>query len=107
MNWLTTLAPDWSQALTFLVDNAVKGSVVIAIAAIAAWMLRRNTAAARHSVWSAAIAAQLVIPVLSAVLPTWRVPVVAQPAWVAPAPTVSPSPNDATVSAPTAPVVTE
>ena len=107
MNWLSTLAPDWSQALTFLVDNALKGAVVIAIAAVVAWMLRRNTAAVRHSVWSAAIAAQLVIPVLSAVLPTWRVPVITQPAWIAPAePTVS-APNDSIASTPVTPVVTE
>ena len=107
MNWLTTLAPDWSQALAFLLDNALKGSVVIGLAALAAWMLRKHTAAARHSVWSAAIAAQLVIPVLSAVLPTWRVPVVAQPAWIDPAPVAPSTPNDVTVSLPPAPVATE
>jgi beta-lactamase regulating signal transducer with metallopeptidase domain len=101
MNWLTTLAPDWSQALAFLVDSAVKGAVVVALAGAAAWMLRRSTAAARHSVWSAAIAAQLVIPVLSAVLPTWRVPVIAQPAWIdAATPVVVSSPNGTTASVP-------
>ena len=36
MNWLTTSAPDWSQTLSFLLDSALKGSVVIAIAAVAA-----------------------------------------------------------------------
>jgi beta-lactamase regulating signal transducer with metallopeptidase domain len=108
MNWLTTTAPDWSQTLTFLLDSALKGSVVIAIAAVAAWLLRRHTAAARHSVWSAAIAAQLVIPVLSAVLPTWRVPVVPRPAWVAPdVPPVLALPNDASTTTPSKPAVTE
>jgi bla regulator protein BlaR1 len=108
MNWLTTSAPDWSQTLSFLLDSALKGSVVIAIAAVAAWRLRKHTAAARHSVWSAAIAAQLVIPVLSAALPTWRVPVIPQPDWVVPVtPIVATSPNDATVAAPSTPVVTE
>jgi beta-lactamase regulating signal transducer with metallopeptidase domain len=107
MSWLSTLAPDWSQALAFLADNALKGAVVIAIAAVVAWMLRRNTAAVRHSVWSAAIAAQLVIPVLSAVLPTWRVPVIPQPAWIAPTEPALSAPNDGIASAPVTPVVTE
>ena len=106
MSWLSTLAPDWSQALAFLGDNAVKGSLVIAIAAAVAWMLRRDTAAARHSVWSAAIAAQLVIPVLSAVLPTWRVPVITQPAWIVPAAPAVSAPNDSIASTSVAPVAT-
>ena len=101
MNWLSTFAPDWSQTLVFLLDNALKGSVVIGLAALAAWLLRRNSAAARHSVWSAAITAQLVIPVLSAVLPTWRVPVVAQPSWIARAPAPVPTvPNAEATSTP-------
>jgi hypothetical protein len=58
-----------------------EGLLVIAIAAVVAWMLRRNSAAARHSVWGAAIAAQLVIPLLATLLPTWRVPVLDEPAW--------------------------
>ena len=82
MSWLTSLDVDWSQVLAFLMDCALKGSVVIATAAAIVWMLRRQTAAARHSVWSAAIAAQLVIPALAMVLPTWRVPLVEEPAWV-------------------------
>ena len=107
MNWLSTFAPDWSQALAFLVDNALKGGVVIAIAAAIAWTLRRSPAAVRHRIWSAAIAAQLVIPVLSAILPTWRVPVMAPPSWVeSPAPAVS-VPNDSIAATPAAPVVTE
>src|SRR5688500_6769796 len=83
MTWLTNSTVDWSQVLAFLIDCALKGSVVIATASAIVWMLRRQTAAARHSVWSAAIAAQLVIPVLALVLPTSRVPMLAEPGWVA------------------------
>ena len=94
MNWLTNSTTDWSQLLAFLVDCALKGSVVIIVAAIAARLLRRHTAAARHTVWSAAAAAQLVIPVLTTLLPTWRVPVLDEPAWVTtPTTTVSATPN--------------
>src|SRR5687768_12903206 len=82
MSWLTNSTVDWSQVLAFLIDCALKGSVVIATAAAIVWLLRKQTAAVRHSVWSAAVAAQLVIPVLALVLPTWRVPVLDEPGWV-------------------------
>ena len=83
MSWLTNSTVDWSQVLAFLIDCALKGSVVIATAAAIVWILRRQTAAVRHSVWSAAVAAQLVIPALALVLPTWRVPVLDEPDMVA------------------------
>jgi beta-lactamase regulating signal transducer with metallopeptidase domain len=108
MNWLTSFTPDWSQVLAFLLDSALKGTVIIAIAAAAAWMLRRSTAAARHSVWSAAIAAQLVIPAFAALLPTWRIPMLDEPAWVAPAATTSAAtpPDASTFSPPANPLAT-
>jgi len=89
MNWLMNSTTDWSQVLAFLVDCALKGSVVIMVAAVAVRLLRRHTAAARHTVWSAAAAAQLVIPVLTTLLPTWRVPVLDEPAWVTTAATTN------------------
>jgi beta-lactamase regulating signal transducer with metallopeptidase domain len=48
------------------------------LAAIAAMILRRDSAATRHLVWLLAIVALLVLPVLSAMLPQWRV----LPTWV-------------------------
>src|SRR5688572_13363785 len=88
MSWLTNSTVDWSQVLAFLIDCALKGSVVIATATAIVWMLRKQTAAVRHSVWSAAVAAQLVIPVLALVLPTWRVPMLNEPSWVSSAPSI-------------------
>ena len=43
------------------------------VAAVAAMILRRDSAATRHLVWLLAIVAMLVVPVLSAMLPRWRV----------------------------------
>ena len=47
------------------------------LAAIAAMLLRRDSAATRHLVWLLAMVAMLVVPVLSAMLPHWR----ALPEW--------------------------
>ena len=43
------------------------------VGGVAAVMLRRDSAATRHLVWLLAIVAMLVVPVLSAMLPQWRV----------------------------------
>jgi beta-lactamase regulating signal transducer with metallopeptidase domain/uncharacterized membrane protein len=61
-----------------LMDSAVKGTALLVVAAIAALTLRRDSAATRHLVWLLAMAAVLVVPVLSAMLPRWRV----LPEWV-------------------------
>lgn len=56
-----------------LVDSAVKGTALLVLAAIVAIILRRDSAATRHLVWLLAIVAMLAVPVLSAMLPEWRV----------------------------------
>src|SRR5437763_9170436 len=57
-----------------LASAALKGSIVLGVASLAAWALRKRSAAARHLVWTAAAAALLAMPVLSLVLPEVRVP---------------------------------
>jgi beta-lactamase regulating signal transducer with metallopeptidase domain/uncharacterized membrane protein len=61
-----------------LMYSAVKGTALLVVATIAALTLRRDSAATRHLVWLLAMAAMLVVPVLSAMLPRWRV----LPEWV-------------------------
>src|SRR5258706_5477317 len=56
-----------------LVDSAVKGTALLLVAGVLAMMLRRDSAATRHLVWLLEIVALLVVPVLSAMLPGWRV----------------------------------
>ena len=63
----------FSASSLLLVDSAVKGTALLALAAVAALILRRDSAATRHLVWLLAIVAMLVVPVLSAMLPQWRV----------------------------------
>ncbi len=59
---------------TILAGAAVKGTILLGLAAPAAWVLRRRSAAARHLVWTAAFAALLAMPLLTALLPALRVP---------------------------------
>src|SRR5215831_11593452 len=61
------LAGVTSASSLLLADSAVKGLALLVVAAIAAIFLRRDSAATRHLV------ALLVVPVLSALLPQWRV----------------------------------
>ncbi len=71
-----------------LMDSAIKGTVLLALAAIATLLLRRDSAATRHLVWMMAIVALLIVPVLSATLPQWRV----LPNWMS-----SPRPSGAAI----------
>src|SRR5207302_8268329 len=83
---ILTVAGALSASSLLLVDSAVKGTALLVLAASAALMLRRDSAATRHLVWLLAMVALLVVPVLSALLPQWRV----LPEWagVSPAPVV-------------------
>ena len=68
------LAAAWvSGASSLLVDSAVKGTAILVLAAIAAVILSRDSAATRHLVWLLAFASLLAVPALSATLPHWRV----------------------------------
>jgi beta-lactamase regulating signal transducer with metallopeptidase domain len=62
------------RALPVLADAALKGVVVFAVAAAAVVLLRRRSAAVRHAIWAGAVTAQLAIPTLAMLLPSWRVP---------------------------------
>jgi len=68
-----------------LFDTALKGAVLVAITALAAYLLRNRSAASRHALWTAAVLGHLSIPVLSLVVPEWRVPLVPAAAWMQPA----------------------
>jgi beta-lactamase regulating signal transducer with metallopeptidase domain/Tol biopolymer transport system component len=83
----------FSASSLLLVDSAVKGSVLLMLAAIAATILRRDSAATRHLVWLLAIVAMLAVPALSAMLPQWRV----LPDWAG----ILPKPAVVSISTPT------
>ena len=67
------VADVFSASSLLLVDSAVKGMALLALAAALAIILRRDSAATRHLVWLLAMVALLVVPVLSVLLPQWRV----------------------------------
>lgn len=59
------------SGLDFFLQNTLKASVILAAASAAAWALRGRAAALRHFMWTAALGALLLLPVLIAVTPQW------------------------------------
>jgi len=70
---LFSAASGFQSAIPVLIDAALKGAVLVALAAGAAYLLRKRSAASRHAVWTAAVVGHLAIPGLMVVLPAWRV----------------------------------
>jgi beta-lactamase regulating signal transducer with metallopeptidase domain len=59
-----------------IIELAAKSSAVLAVAAIAAGLMRRRaSAASRHLVWTLAVVALLVLPLAIAALPSWSIPI--------------------------------
>ena len=65
-----------ARLLPILADAAIKGVVVFAVASVAVMFCRRRSAATRHAIWAGAVLAQLILPVMSVLLPAWRVPLI-------------------------------
>lgn len=79
LNSLFTFVGD-SNWLVPLAEVALKGSVLVAVAAAITLALRKARASLRHLVWSAALAGMIAVPVLSLVLPHWSLPLLPRPA---------------------------
>ena len=60
----------------FLLDVLIKSVVVLVGAFAASVLLRRASASIRHHVWSMALASILILPLLTAALPAWQLPLV-------------------------------
>ena len=58
-----------------LADLALKGTLVLLAALVASRLLRDDSAATRHLVWSTALGSLLLLPLAALVVPEWRVPV--------------------------------
>ena len=64
--------------MNLLLEFAIKISLVVALGLLAASLLRRRSAALRHWLLAASMAAALAIPLLMQLAPAWRLPVTAQ-----------------------------
>jgi beta-lactamase regulating signal transducer with metallopeptidase domain len=62
-----------AAAVPLLADASLKGAALLVLAGVGVLVMRRASASARHMVWLAAMVALLIVPVLSVVLPGWRV----------------------------------
>lgn len=61
--------------MTLLLEAAIKISLVVAIGLVAAWLLRRRSAALRHWMLAASMVAALATPLLIRLAPSWSLPV--------------------------------
>lgn len=77
------LEPQAATALVFLLEATWKGTVLLALAALLVFLLRRSSAARRHLVWACALAGLVALPVSLLLLPAWRVNGAGVP-WIAP-----------------------
>src|SRR2546423_305685 len=78
------------SALPILLDAALKGAFLVLLAALAAFALRKRSAASRHAVWTTAGIGHLAIPALVFILPAWKMPLLPAASWMQPT-TVSPA----------------
>src|SRR5215470_2217775 len=58
--------------MIFVLDCALRASVVLSVALAALPLMRRQSAALRHSVLAAAIVCSLAVPVIAVVVPAWE-----------------------------------
>ena len=79
-----------SPALAFLVEAALQGTLLLAVAALLVLALRRGSAAHRHLVWACALVGLVALPIMLALLPAWRVSAPAL-AWLAPGSSAPPA----------------
>jgi beta-lactamase regulating signal transducer with metallopeptidase domain len=60
------------QTVAFLLENSAKATLLFAAAWAVAFALRKRSAAVRHQMWVAAVAASLVLPVVAPIVPAWH-----------------------------------
>src|SRR5262249_10159505 len=53
----------------------LRGSVLIALGAVACFLLRRRSAALRHAIWCAVLVAVVLLPIVQPRVPRWHVPI--------------------------------
>ena len=85
--------PAIQASLPILIDASFKGAILVAVAALAALVLRNRSAASRHAAWTAAVIGHLAIPALVLLLPAWKMPLLPAASWMSTAsPAITPAP---------------
>src|SRR4051812_43940762 len=59
----------------WVIDTSVKSSILLAVTALAAWLLRRRSAALIHRVWTLGFCGCRVIPIATYVAPLGTLPI--------------------------------
>ncbi|MGH9733410.1 MAG: TonB family protein [Candidatus Acidiferrales bacterium] len=67
-----SLPADVQAASAFLLGNSAKAALLLVTAWAIAFALRKRSAALRHQLWVAVLAASLVLPLVAAILPAWH-----------------------------------
>lgn len=76
---LSTLAP---YCLAWLLDYTARGSVLLLLAWLVTRIMRPYGPSVHHAIWVAALMGILVMPFLSSLMPTWRVPLPLLPSGI-------------------------
>jgi beta-lactamase regulating signal transducer with metallopeptidase domain len=66
-------------SLPLLFEAVARATVILASTGLAAAVLRRSSAAARHLVWAFGLVSALLVPACSLALPRWELPIVTVP----------------------------
>ncbi|MFH1844731.1 MAG: M56 family metallopeptidase [bacterium] len=69
---VSTSAAAWAH---WILDLTLKSSILLAVVGLVSFGLRHRSAATRHLLWTLGVAGVLVLPLLTAVLPDWRLPI--------------------------------
>ncbi|MBI4028527.1 MAG: ankyrin repeat domain-containing protein [Verrucomicrobia bacterium] len=69
------MAACFETALHFFAAATLKGTMLLMLAGLLSLGLQRSSAAVRHALWSLTLVGLLLLPLLTALLPAWRVPV--------------------------------
>ncbi len=70
---LSVLLLAMTALLPVLVDSAIKGTLLLVLAAACVLVYRGSSASTRHLVWLSALMGLLMMPLLSFALPKWRI----------------------------------
>jgi beta-lactamase regulating signal transducer with metallopeptidase domain len=84
------------EILAALLEASLRGAVVLLAALVLTTLLRRRSAATRHAIWAGAITAQLLMLVLAAWGPRWRVAAPEAVSALVPMVAESPAPSPVT-----------